>query len=127
MATDAMSGLSLRPASCGTRRLSLRAFRIQAKISGLQLRVQPVRPLAAAVERPEQPAFDHVEGRGVEICGPDGRVDAVVVLRAADVDADVASVDLDVLVAADVFDANVARGQADDEIGLRRHMDREPQ
>ena len=91
------------------------------------MRVQPIRTLAAPVERTEQAAFDHLKRRRLDLAGPHRRVDVAVVLGAADVDANVAGVQLDVLVALDAFDAQVAGREADVEVGLLRNLDGDPE
>src|SRR5258706_15265882 len=92
--------------NCGSRReLLLGRLREEPQVARLQVRVQPIRALAAPVERPEQSAFVHVERRRRQIAGPYRRVDVLIVVRPADVDIHIAGVELDVLVAADALDA----------------------
>src|SRR5438067_8666063 len=85
--------------NCGSRELLLGRLREQPQIARLQVRVQPIRALAAPVERPEQSALVHVERRRRQIAGPYRRVDVLIVVRPADVDVHIAAMELDALVA----------------------------
>ena len=64
----------------------------------------------------------------MEIAGPDRRLDEPVIRGVADVDVDVARVDVDVLVALDALDPQIAGRQPHVEIGsrgdLNRHVER---
>jgi STE24 endopeptidase len=100
-----------------------RICRQQPEIARLEVGVERVGPVALPVERSEQPAFRYVEGRRHEVARPQGRVDAPVVFRASDIDREIARVQLDVLVALDAFDRQVAGGEANMKTRSIRDLD----
>jgi hypothetical protein len=59
-------------------------------------------------------------GRSRQVSGPDGRVNVSVIFATAGIDVDVSSVQLDVLVAPDPFDAQFPGSEADVQICLSR-------
>ena len=56
------------------------------KLAGLEPRAQPELSVAVPVDRSEEASRVDPEGLGLQLTGPDGPVDPLIVVRTADID-----------------------------------------
>ena len=84
----------------------------ELEIAGADVGVELVFTWAGFLERAEEAAVLFVEGSGGNIAGGDGGFDARIVFGITDVNGQVTGVEFDVFAAGDVFDGDVAGGNA---------------
>ena len=98
-------------------------LRVQAELAGLEVRLQAVLSIAPPVERSKKASLPDSKGGGLQVAGPDGRLDPTVVFRTSDVDPELSGVQADVLVANDVLDRELAGRELNGEVRPFRHRD----
>src|SRR5882724_8525313 len=95
----------------------------QCQISGGDVGVQRVFAGAGFVKGAEETAVIFAEGAGGNVAGDDGCFDVGIVGGIADGDGEIAGAEFDVLASGDVFDDDVAGGNAGVEFGISRDAD----
>src|SRR5882672_9700355 len=91
---------------------------LQRQVAGADVGVEGEFAWAGLLEGAEKTAVFFMERRGRNVAGPNGGFDARIVVGIADADDEIAGVKFDVLTAGDVFDGNVAGGDAGVEFGV---------